>query len=81
MAPHDGGREEALHCMTSAKLKDIRPGTWFTRKPNEYPTERQVLIRGNYDRESKRYSCQHWDDVCREIMLKGETVVYVDFTF
>lgn len=67
--------------MTSAKLKDIKKGEFFTRKPCEYPKESQVLIRGNYDRQSKRYSCTHWDDICREITLKGETIVYRDFTF
>lgn len=67
--------------MEGVKLKNLKPGTWFTRKPCEYPTEKQVLIRGNYDRESKRYSCTYWDDVCREIMLKGETIVYTDFIF
>lgn len=67
--------------MNGVKLKDIKPGTWFTRKPCEYPKESQVLIRGNYDRQSKRYSCTHWNDICREITLKGETIVYTDFTF
>ena len=81
LACNDGRRKKAVYRMKSAKLKDLKPGTWFIRKPNEYPTEKQVLIRGNYDRGSKRYSCAHWDDICREITLKGETVVYIDFTF
>lgn len=67
--------------MTSTKLKDIKPGSWFTRKPCEYPKESQVLIKGEYDRTEKRYVCTHWNDICREITLKGEAVVYIDFTF
>ena len=67
--------------MEGIKLKNLKPGTWFTRKPIEYPTEKQVLIRGEYDRETKKYCCQHWDDICRETTLKGETIVYTEFIF
>ena len=67
--------------MVQAKLKDLKQGEYFTRKPNEYPTDKQVLVRGEYDRTSKRYSCLHFDDINNEILLKGETLVYTDFTF
>lgn len=62
-------------------LKDLKKGDWFTLKPIANPTERQVYIRGDYDRESKKYSVSHWDDVNDERMLKGSTEVFTDFTF
>ena len=67
--------------MEPIKLRNLKRGEFFTRKPIAEPNERQVLIRGEYVRENKRYSCCHWDDVNREILLKGETIVYVGFTF
>jgi hypothetical protein len=62
-------------------IKDLKKGDWFTLKPIANPTERQVYIRGDYDRESKKYSVAHWDDVNDERMLKGSTEVFTDFTF
>lgn len=68
--------------MKEVMLKHVRKGEWFTRKPIEYPNEHQVYIRGDYDRESKKYECTHWDDcLSNGVMLKGTTIVYVDFTF
>ena len=67
--------------MMVKMLKDLKKGEWFTRKPIENPTERQVLIRGDYDRADKKYACSHWDDVNNEVFLKGTTKVYVDFIF
>lgn len=81
MVNHDGNRKKVLCSMTGEKLKDIRPGTLFTRKPTETPTEAQVFIRREYDRTEKRYFCQRWADIADGIMLKGETIVYTDFTF
>lgn len=59
------------------KLKDIPFGMVFKRKPDS----KKVLIRGNYVRYDglNRYSCTSWDDMCDEIFVKGDTLVYVGF--
>ena len=67
--------------MKAVKLKDINKGVWFTRKPIENPKENQVYIKSTYIRENKKYSCIKYSDINSEIMLKGETIVYIDFTF
>jgi len=58
-------------------LKGIAYNEFFKRKP----TSKTVYQRGTYDRETKRYSCIDTDDANREIFLKGDTIVYVGFTF
>lgn len=62
-------------------LKELKKGEYFTRKNIPYPTDNQVYIRGDYDRTSKKYSCLHFNDINREIFLKGDTIIYTDFTF
>lgn len=63
------------------QLKDLKKGDYFTLKPIEYPTEKQVFVRGEYSRESKKYNVVHFDDINHERLLKGETTVYTDFIF
>lgn len=63
------------------KLKDVKAGEWFTRKPYEHPTDKQVFIRGKYDQTTKKYMCTYWYDISRSILLKGDTIVYLDFEF
>lgn len=67
--------------MEAKKLKDLKQGEWFTRKPIEYPTEKQVFIRDFYERSGKKYFCQRWTNFCDGIFLKGDTIVYTDFYF
>ena len=67
--------------MISKKLKDLKQGEWFTRKPLEEPTEKQVFIRRDYIREDKKYICERFNDMNSYILLKGDTIVYTDFIF
>lgn len=67
--------------MEPVLIRDLKPGDYFIRKPNEYPKARQVFIRRDYDRALKRYFCERWDDIGSGIMLNGDTVVFVDFSF
>lgn len=67
--------------VKAVKLKDLKKGEWFTRKPIEEPKESQVFIRDFYCREDKKYFCQRWSDMSDGILLKGETVVYTEFYF
>lgn len=63
------------------KIKDLKKGAFFTRKQVENPKGSQVYIRGEFDREQKKYECVRWDDASRFIYLKGDTEVFTEFTF
>lgn len=62
-------------------LKNLKIGEYFTLKPIENPTEKQVFIRGEYDRTEKKYECGRFDDISYTRYLSGKTEVYTDFTF
>lgn len=62
-------------------VKELKKETWFTRKQIAYPKESQVYIRGEYDRETKKYICYKWDDINACVLLKGSTEIYTDFIF
>ena len=62
-------------------LKELKKGDFFTLKPIENPTERQVLIKGEYDRTSKRYICYRFHDISESVLRDGNRTVYTDFTF
>lgn len=67
--------------MEKTTLAKVKKGEFFTFKEVEFPTDRQVYIRDDYDRSEKKYGyyrfsdCNHWN------MKKGTTVVYTGFTF
>lgn len=63
------------------KLKDLKIGEYFTLKPYSEPTEKQVYIRGEYDRTERKYECGKFCDISYSRYLKGDTEVYTDFTF
>ena len=60
-----------------ALVKDLPKGEFFVRKAGA----KRVYKRGDYDRSSKRFSCIDELDFCREMLLRGDTVVYVGFTY
>lgn len=65
------------------KLKELKRGEYFTRKPmyEQEAKPSQVYIKEDYDRSTKKYWCQKWDDISRGMELKGDTEVYMDFIF
>ena len=65
------------------KLKELKRGEYFTRKSlNEREAKpSQVYIKEDYDRSTKKYWCQKWDDISKGIELKGDTEAYQDFVF
>ena len=63
------------------KLKELKKGEYFTRKAVEYPTEKQVWVRGSYDRSTKKYDCWRFDDVCISAEIPGNKEVFTDFIF
>lgn len=62
-------------------IKDLKIGEYFTLKPYSEPTEKQVFIRGEYDRTEKKYECGRFDDISYTRYLSGKTEVYTDFIF
>ena len=80
-----------------AKKMGIKAGTPYFQLAEQFPnqkiavfssnyelygaTETQVYIRGEYDRETKKYCCGKFSDSGYSRLLKGSTLVYTDFTF
>lgn len=62
-------------------IKELNKGELFTLKEIEFPTDRQVYVRGEYDRTERAYWCHKWDDVNGGRYFKGTRKAYTDFTF
>ena len=58
-------------------LKDVKRGDFVRRKADAKTT----FTRGDYVRECKQYSLVDWEDINREVFLKGTTIVYIGFDF
>lgn len=67
--------------MRATTISKIKAGEYFTFQPIEEPTEKQVYIRGDYERSLRRYEYSKFTDVCNSKFAKGDRVVYVDFYF
>ena len=63
------------------KIKELKKGEFFTKKPLEYPKESQVWIRGDYDRSEKKYECVRFDDANAFCYLSGTKEVFTDMIF
>ena len=62
-------------------VKDLKKGEYFTLKPIAEPKETQVYVRGEYDKESKTYSCCNFSDINSERFLKGNKEIFTDMIF
>tara|TARA_R100000808_G_C2083875_1_gene106762 strand:- start:265 stop:519 length:255 start_codon:yes stop_codon:yes gene_type:complete len=64
---------------TPVNLKDIKKGEYFKRTPQA----NKVFIKGDYIRDDgfNKYSCTDWDDMNREVFIKGNKKVFIGFTF
>lgn len=67
--------------MKHTTIKELKKGDYFTLVPVEFAKERQVWIRGDYERSSKKYSVTKWEDINHESFMRGDRRVYVDFEF
>ena len=70
-----------INTTNTVSLKDLKKGEYFTLKQIDNPTEKQVYVKGEYDRESKTYSCYKFSDTNSERFIKGNKQVYIDFVF
>lgn len=64
--------------MKEVQLKTLERGDFFKLKPTETST---VWVKGGYFREVGKYSTYKFDDTNHERLLKGDTLVYIDFEF
>ena len=67
--------------MEQKLLKDVKKRESLNKKPIEEPKEKQVFIRGEYDRGERKYEISRFSDFCNTAYLKGTTKVYTGFTF
>lgn len=62
-------------------LKSLKKGAWFTVKPIAEPTDKQVYIKDDYDRDLKKFMCGRCDDISYSTFFKGNKLVYDDSNF
>lgn len=75
------GRSRRQGDANKMKIKELKKGDFFTKKELDAPKDSQVWIRGDYDRSSKRYERQRFDDACSFCYLPGTKEVFTGFTF
>ena len=63
------------------KLKELKRGEYFTKKSIEFPNEKQVFVRGEYDRELKKYECYRFSDINDYVYISGSKEVFTEFVF
>ena len=66
-----------IESLQQIKLRDVPRGVFLRRKPDA----KKTYTRGEYDRTYKRFRCDDWDDISRDILLKGDALVWVGFDF
>ena len=59
------------------QLRNVQQGEFVRRKLDSKIT----YTRAEYDRSFKKYCLDDWEDISRQIMLKGSTLVWVGFEF
>ena len=63
--------------MRYEKLKNVPRGEFLKRKPEH----NKVSTRGEYDRSFKKYRIDDWEDISRDMLVDGEKLVWVGFTY
>lgn len=64
--------------MKPVPLSTVKRGELVRLSPSETAP---VWVRGEYDRSTRRYSLQSWDDISRTTTRKATALVHVGFTF
>jgi hypothetical protein len=59
------------------QLRNVPQGEFVRRKLDSKVT----YVRAEYDRSLKKYCLDDWNDISRQIMLNGTTLVWVGFEF
>jgi hypothetical protein len=58
-------------------VKQLKKGDFFSTTA----THKQVLIRGDYIRATKRFACYRANDINHTLYLKGDKVIYTNFEY
>lgn len=64
--------------METKIIRNLKKGEFFRLSDRETAS---VWVRGEYVREAKKYSTYKYDDVNHELLLAGDRIVFVGFTF
>lgn len=70
--------EEEQYPSAQKTIRKLKEGDFFRLRDTETSP---VWIRGKYVPELRKYSTYKFDDVNHEQVLKGDTLVFVGFTF
>lgn len=62
-------------------LRSLKKGAWFTLKPIAYPTDSQVYVKDDFDRESRKFLCGRRDDISYSRLISGDKIVYTNFNY
>jgi hypothetical protein len=62
---------------TQTTMGAVTNGEYFKRKADS----KIVWIRGAYDHSSKKYECSKADDFNASMLIAGDKVVYIGFTY
>ena len=67
----------------NGKLYKVTNDGWALVKdlPKGQPFKIKVYVKGHYNRGDKDYSCTDWDDTNREIFLRSNRKVFINFYF
>ena len=57
-------------------VKELKKGDYFKRMRGA-----SVLVRGEYVRSLKKFSCYSFNNVNKEVCIKGDVEVVTDFEF
>lgn len=65
------------------KLNELKKGDYFCIRPHhdEEVKPKQVYIKGDYNRTTKKYICGRCDDISYSREFHGCLDVYLDFTY
>lgn len=63
--------------MQLIKLSEVKKGDYIKRKLDS----KQVWIRDEYERSTKKYMVTDTDDIGRSMLLKGSTLVFIGFEY
>lgn len=70
--------KEPVNPSAQKTIRELKKGEFFRLRDTETSP---VWIRDRYDPEQRKYSTCKFDDANHERMLKGDTMVFVGFTF
>ena len=63
--------------MENIKLSEVKKGDYIKRKSDS----KQVWIRDDYDRGSKKFILINTDDIGHSMLMKGSKLVFIDFDY